>query len=511
MVAVTSSPRRWWALVAIVLSILTIGFDTTILNVALPTLATDLHAGTGEMQWLVDAYVLVFAGLLLPMGALGDRYGRRRLLLIGLALFAGASAVAVFASSAGQVIAARAVMGIGAAILTPITLAVLPVLFEPHERGKAIAITTMGMGLGLPLGPIIGGYLLEHFWWGSIFVINVPVAVIAIIAVALLIPESRAAAPRPADIPGGVLSTAGLVLLVYGTIEAPTRGWTSAPVLGALALGAALLVAFVLVERRRAAPMIDLRLFRRPRFAWGTAAGTIASFALFGLLFILPQFLQSVLGHTALGVGLRLLPLIGGLFVGAPLGERLGHVLTTRVPVAAGLLIGACGLLLGAGTEVGSGYGFVATWLAVTGLGIGLAIAPAMDAVLGELPRDEAGAGTAVTMTLRQVAGALGVALLGSLASAVYTAAAPGLRSVGADVASPVLALSAKAAYVDAMSAVLLVCAGFTLAGAALTAIFLPSASRTAGAGLAAGAGPAAGAGLGAGAGESKDELTGVA
>jgi EmrB/QacA subfamily drug resistance transporter len=497
MVAVTSSPRRWWALVAIVLSILTIGFDTTILNVALPTLATELHAGTGELQWLVDAYVLVFAGLLLPMGALGDRYGRRKLLLVGLALFAGASAVAVFASSAGQVIAARAVMGIGAAILTPITLAVLPVLFEPHERGKAIAVTTMGMGLGLPLGPIIGGYLLEHFWWGSIFLINIPVALIAIIAVGLLIPESRAATPRPADIPGGVLSTSGLVLLVYGTIEAPTRGWTDTLVLSSVGLGAVLLTAFVLVERRRAAPMIDLRLFRRSRFAWGTAAGTIASFALFGLLFILPQFLQSVLGHSALGVGLRLLPLIGGLFVGAPLGERLGHLLTTRVPVAAGLFIGACGLLLGALTDVGTGYGFVATWLVITGLGIGLALAPAMDAVLGELPRDEAGAGTAVTMTLRQVAGALGVALLGSLASAAYTAAAPGLHSVGSDVLSPALAATARAAFVDAMGAVLLVCAGLALVGAALTAVFLPA------------AGPAPGAASGGE--ESVDELTRVA
>ncbi len=473
MATVTSSSRRWWALVAIVLSILTVGFDTTILNVALPTLATELHAGTSDLQWLVDAYVLVFAGLLLPMGALGDRYGRRKLLLIGLALFAGASAVAVFASTAGQVIAARAVMGIGAAILTPISLAVLPVLFEPHERGRAIAVTTMGMGLGLPLGPIIGGYLLEHFWWGSIFLINVPVALIAIIAVALLVPESRAAAPRPADIPGGLLSTAGLVLLVYGTIEAPTRGWTDPLVLGTLALGATLLAAFVLVERRRAAPMIDLRLFRRARFAWGTAAGTTASFALFGLLFILPQFLQSVLGHSALGVGLRLLPLIGGLFVGAPLGGRLGN---TRVAVAAGLFVGACGLLLGAWTlQLGTGYGMVATWLAVTGLGIGLALAPAMDAVLGELPRDEAGAGTAVTMTLRQVAGALGVALLGSLASAVYTAAAPGLHSIAADAAVPALAPAARAAFVDAMSAVLLACAAFALLGAALTAIFLPA------------------------------------
>ena len=205
METVTSSPKRWWALVAIVLCTLTLGFDTTILNVGLPTLATALGAGTSELQWIVDAYILVFAGLLLPMGALGDRYGRKRLLLVGLALFAAASLFAVYAGSAGQVIAARAAMGVGAAILTPLTAATLPVMFPPDERPKAIALLSMGMGLGLPLGPIIGGYLLEHFWWGSIFLVNVPVAAVALLAVATLIPESRAATPKPVDLTGGLL------------------------------------------------------------------------------------------------------------------------------------------------------------------------------------------------------------------------------------------------------------------------------------------------------------------
>jgi EmrB/QacA subfamily drug resistance transporter len=487
METVTSSPKRWWALVAIVLCALTLGFDTTILNVGLPTLATELDAGTSELQWIVDAYVLVFAGLILPMGALGDRYGRKRLLLVGLALFAAASLFAVYAGGPTEVIAARAVMGVGAAILTPLTLATLPVLFAPHERSKAIALMTMGMGIGLPLGPIIGGYLLEHFWWGSIFLINVPVAVIALVAVAALIPESRARNPKPVDVAGGVLSTAGLVLFVYGVIEAPARGWTDPLVLGALVAGVALLGAFAAVERRVASPMIDLRWFGRPRFAWGTATATIVSFALFGLLFVLPQFFQAVRGHDALAVGVRLLPLIAGLFFGAPLSARLTTRLGTKIPVVVGMVIAATALLLGTRTDAGSAYLTIAAWLALAGFGVGLALSPSMDAVLGELPHDEAGSGSAVTMALRQTGGALGVALLGSLLSAVYrdglgdATPAAARESVNAALAvaaragDPALATAARTAYVDAMAAVLLACAGLALVGAVLAAFLLPA------------------------------------
>jgi EmrB/QacA subfamily drug resistance transporter len=426
------------------------------------------------------------------MGSIGDRYGRKRLLVIGLSLFAAASLLATYAGGAGQLVAARAVMGVGAAILTPITLAILPVLFPPEERGKAIAAATMGMGIGIPLGPIIGGYLLGHFWWGSIFLVNLPVAAVALVAVALLVPESKDPTPRRVDLVGGLLSTAGLVLFVYGVIEAPARGWTSGVVVAALGAGLVLLAVFTVWELRTAQPMIDVRLFERARFGWSTMAATIASFALFGLLFVLPQYLQAVRGYDALGVGVRLLPMIVGLFFGAPLGEVVVRWLGTKVPVTLGLVVVAAAFLMGATTSVGSTYPFVAAWLAVAGLGTGLALAPAMDAVLGELPPERAGSGTAVTMTLRQAGGALGVALLGSISAAAYTGrlataglppapakaaedSVSGAMAVAARIGDEALAVSARGAYVHAMAVVLVVCAAVALAGALAVALFLPS------------------------------------
>jgi EmrB/QacA subfamily drug resistance transporter len=484
--------RRWWALGALGLTILTIGFDATILNVALPTLATSLHASTGALQWMVDAYVLVFAGLLLPMGALGDRYGRKRLILVGLVLFGAASVLATYSASTGPLVFARAVMGIGAAVLTPIAAAVLPVIFPPEERAKAISFFAIGMGVGVPLGPIIGGYLLKHFWYGSVFLVNVPVVVVALVAVLLLVPESKDPAPQRVDVVGGLLSTAGLVSFVYGVIEAPSRGWTAPLVLTTLAAGLVLLAVFVVWERRTAYPMIDLALFARPRFLWATLGMTVASFGLFGLLFVLPQYLQAVQGNDALGTGVRLLPMMAGLIVGARASERLGARLGARVPVAAGLLIIAAGLALGAATDLGSGYGFVATWLTVVGAGVGLCLAPAMDAVLGELPPERSGSGTALTMTLRQVGGALGVALLGSISAEAYTNrlhvdglpgpladavrdSIAGAVAVAARLGSPALLADARGAYVHAMAVVLVVCAAIAAVGGVLVAMFLPA------------------------------------
>jgi EmrB/QacA subfamily drug resistance transporter len=486
--------RRWWALAALVLSVLTVSLDATVLNVALPTLATSLHASTGALQWMVDAYILVFAGLLLPAGALGDRYGRKRLLLLGLAFFGAASAAATHAGSTGQLIAARAVMGIGAAVLMPVVVAVLPVIFPPDERAKAVAFGSIGMGLGLPLGPIVGGYLLKHFWWGSVFAINVPVATLAMVAVAILIPESRDPAPRGADVVGAGLSTLGLVTLVYGLIEAPDRGWGDAVVLGATALGLLLLTAFTVWERHTAAPMIDLALFGRRRFLWGTLSMTVASFTLFGLLFVLPQYFQAVRGSDALGTGVRLLPLIGGLVVGARASATVATRVGQRIPISAGLVLIAGGLAVGASTAAGSGYALAAAWLSVVGTGAGLVLAPAMDAVLGELPVERAGAGSAVTMTVRQVGGALGVALLGSVSASAYTdrlvvaglpdsAARIARDSVNAAVAladrlsDPALAASARTAYLHAMDVVLACCAVVALAGAAFVAMFMPARS----------------------------------
>jgi len=479
-----TSNRRWWALAALVLSLLTFGFDATILNVALPILAVALNADTAQLQWMVDAYVLVLAGLLLPAGALGDRFGRKAFLLAGLALFGGASVLASFAGDAGAVIAARALMGVGAAILTPVTAAVIPTLFPREERAKAIAFLAIGLGAGVPLGPIIGGYLLNHFWWGSVFLVNVPVVLLAIVAVAALVPESKDPTPRRIDVVGALLSTTGLVAFVYGVIAAPERGWTSLPVVVATTAGVVLLAAFIAWERRVADPMIDLRLFGRRRFLWGSIAGTVASFGMFGLFFVLPQYLQAVRGIDALGTGVRLLPIMAGLIVGARVSERLVTRFGSRGPIAAGLWLIAAGLGTGALTGADSGYGFVAAWLSVTGLGIGLALAPAMDAVLGELPPERSGSGAALTMALRQVGAALGVALLGSLASAVYTGqldrdavlppeaaeasrdSVAGAVAVATRLGDAALATDARLAFASAMSVVLLACAVAAAAGA---------------------------------------------
>jgi EmrB/QacA subfamily drug resistance transporter len=484
--------RRWWALGALVVCMLTLGLDGTILNVALPTLSTALGASTSGLQWIVDAYILVFAGLLLPMGALGDRIGRRKLLLFGLGFFLIASVGAAYVTDVGALVAARAVMGLGSAILTPVALAILPVIFPPKERARAIAISAAAMGAGVPLGPIVGGWLLDHFWWGSVFLVNVPVAVIGIIAVAAFIPESRDPRSRPADLLGGALSTAGLVAFVYGVIEAPRRGWADPLVLIPIAVGVLLCAGFVIWERRYPYPMINLGWFGRPRFLWGTVAATVGTFALFGLLFTLPQYLQAVMGNDAFGTGVRLLPMMAGLILGAGGSDRIVAAIGTRIPVALGLAVIGGGLGLGATTSVGDGYGFVATWLAIVGFGVGLSLAPAMDAVLGELRVEESGTGMALTMALRQVGAAMGIALLGSVLAGAYTdrldvAGLPeqaaqaakdsvsGAVAVAGQLGDRALAVSAHAAYVHGMDLVLIVCAAIALIGAVLVSTAMPS------------------------------------
>lgn len=490
--------QRWWSLAALTIAVLTIGFDITIMNVALPTMATALSAGTDSLQWIVNSYILLFAGLMLPVGAIADRFGRRRLLLVGLGVFAVASVAAAWAGGTGAVIAARALLGVGAAIIMPSTLATIAALFDPDERGKALSVVVMGMGAGIPLGPIIGGYLLDHFWWGAIFLVNVPVVAAAMLAIVLLLPESRDPAPPRADLAGGVLSTGGLLALVYGLIEAPDRGWGHTIVLTALAGGGALLVAFVRWELRVPHPMIDLGLFRERRFTWGNVNATVASFALFGLLFVVPLYLRFVLGNDAFDTGIRLLPLIGGFVVGVGGGTRVAGRIGHRIPIATGLLLTGAGLAIGALTDVDSGFGFAAAWYAITGLGIGAALSPSMDAVLAVLPPERSGSGTAITMTLRQAGGALGVALLGSLLAQTYTShldvtALPppaaeaahdsiaGAIAVAERTGLPALARDARSAYVDGMSDILLLCSGISLLAAILTIAFMPGRARTTG------------------------------
>ncbi len=482
--------RRWWALGAIVLCVLTIGFDATILNIALPTLAGALHASNSQLQWLVDAYVLVFAGLLLPAGAVGDRFGRKKILMLGLVLFGLASALALFTGDPGQLIVIRALMGVGAAILTPITLAVLPVMFEPHEQGRAITLLTLGTGLGIPLGPLVGGYLLEHFWWGSIFLVNIPVAAVGLVAVALLIPESRDPAARPVDWLGAVLSTVGLVAVVYAIVEVPGRGWHDPVVLAALATGVLVLAVFWGWQRRARYPMVDFALFRERRFLYGSVLATIASFALFGLLFVLPQYLQVVRGNNALGTGVRVLPMMAGLLVGTRIAGVLVNRIGDAVPATVGFVVLAGGLAYGATTQPGTGFGTVAAWLGVIGLGVGIAMPPAMHAVLSSLRKDKAGVGSAMTMTFRQVGGALGVAILGSVLAGAYRdrvpagapAAARDSVAAGVTVASrlgdPALLRAVEGGYLHGMAAVLLVCAALCVAGAVVAALLLPGGRR---------------------------------
>lgn len=491
--------RAWWALGALVLGVVTVGLDITVLNVALPTIGADLGAGTGALQWMVNAYVLVFAGLMLPLAALGDRYGRKRLLLVGLVVFGVASAAAAWAPSSSMVVAARAGIGVGAAIVIPISLATVTTLFpDPAQRAKAISVVIAGTGVGVPLGPIVGGWLLGRFWWGSVFLVNVPVAVLALAAVAVLLPESRDPTPAPADWVGAGLAIAGLVSLAYGVIAAPDRGWADGLVLGALTAGVVLLAGFVRWERRARFPRVELRLFTRRRFLWGTLAAAVAGFALLGLLFVLPPVLQLVRGEDALGTGIQLLPMIGGLVVGAAVGQRLAARAGPRWPVSAGLLLLAAGLGAGAaasGPAGGETAGWLlAGWLAAAGAGVGLALAPATDALLSELPPERAGSGTALAMTIRYVGGAFGVALLGSLLAQSYagrldTSGLPapaamaaedslaGALAVAARLGAPDLAAAARDAFTHGTGLVLAACAAVALAGAALTAAALPSAA----------------------------------
>jgi MFS transporter, DHA2 family, multidrug resistance protein len=505
---VTHSARRWWALIAIAASVLVVGLDLTVLTLALPTMSVSLHANTGDLQWIVDSYSLVLAALILPAGLLGDRYGRKRVLLISLVVFGASSAACAYASSVGELIAFRAVLGIGAAAIFPLALSVLPVLFAPEERQKAVAAIAGATMLSFPIGPIVGGYLLSHFWWGSVFLINVPIVVIALIAVALLMPESRSARRPSIDLSGLVVSGVGLVALTYGFIKAGQDGWSDATALALIAAGVVVLAVLPVVERRVAnrggQPLADLQLFRSAGFRWGTILATLVSFAMFGIFFALPQYFQEVRGADALGSGIRLLPLVGGMLVGMVAGTRLAAPRNggaapagPRSIVTTGYLLMAAGMVLGALTTLGSSTGYVLAWVALSGLGLGLVMPAAMGVALGALSAERSGAGSALLTAMRQVGSTIGVAVLGTVISNSYSsgvagaaahlpaqAAAAVRSSVGSGVAvagklgSSSLADTIRTAFVHGMDLMLWTCGGIAVGCALLAVLFLPRRTR---------------------------------
>ncbi len=510
MDAATAHRRRWGTLGVACLGLTLIGLDNTILNVALPTLVRDLDASDSELQWMVDSYTLIFAGLLLTAGTLGDRFGRRRALTIGMVIFGLSSVWAAWAGSAEMLIVARTVMGIGGAFIMPATLSVIIDVFrDPAERGKAIGIWAAVSGLAIIGGPSLGGWLLNHFWWGSVFLINVPIVLIAILVIPFLVPESRDPSAPRIDFPGMVLSCVGLSALVFAVIEAPARGWTSTVVLGAFGLGVVAMALFLIWERHTDEPMLDLRFFRDARFSASSAVITLAFFALLGSMFFLSQYLQFVLGYDPLGTGVRLLP-FATMAIGAPLSIAITQRIGAKAVVTAGMAIMGGGLTLMAQTGVGDGYMRLGIALGIIGFGMGAVMAPATEAVMASLPPAKAGVGSAVNDTTRQVGGALGVAVLGSLLVSQFTRGLPptiGGEPLPAEVRGGVgqalavagqtggefgrlLAESATTAFVGAMGYTVMVGALVTFAGAMVAAIWLPSKAFTP-VGLAAAFGPA--------------------
>ena len=494
-------PRRWQILGVLILALFGISLDNTILTVALPTLARDLGASVSQLQWMVDAYILVFAGLLLVAGALSDRYGRRLLLLIGLSLFGAGSAVAPFVGNADQLIALRAFMGLGAALAMPSTLSIIATIFTDEERPKAIATWGSVSAIGMIVGPIAGGLLLDRFAWQAVFVVNVPLAIVGIVATMLVVPESRAPGRTPLDPIGAVLSVAGLVTLVYAIIEQPSLGWTDPQILASLGLAVLLIGTFAAWERRVEHPMLNLALFRNRRFSAASLSVTLSFFALNGAMFFLTMYLQQVKGLSALETGIRFIAIALGVGVASSVAAQLTRRYGARIVTAAGLGVVAAGMAMFMTLAVDSSDLQIMGILFVASVGLGLAMTPATDAIMGALPKEKFGVGSAVNDVTREVGGALGVAILGSVFSAGYAGRmGPAVGSLPADVAGlartsfagaaevagqvagsagAALLDAARNAFVGAMGMTSLIGVGFCVLGALVALAFLPDRAMT--------------------------------
>jgi EmrB/QacA subfamily drug resistance transporter len=489
--------RRWKTLAVLSLSLVIIGLDNTILNVALPTLQDEFDASSSKLQWMVDSYLLVFAGLLLVFGTLGDRFGRKLALQAGVSIFGLASLGALIADSADEVIAVRAAMGVGAALIMPATLSVIANLFTGEERGKAIAIWAALAAIGIGLGPLAGGLLLEWFGWSSVFLVNVPFAAVALLLGIRYVPESRDPRPGSFDVLGAAFSTAGFSVLVYAIIEAPERGWSSGPVLGSLAVSLTLLSFFFWWERRVQDPMLDLGFFRSARFSVGTAAVSVAFFALLGGIFALTQYLQFAHGYSAIEAGAIMSPIALGLMIGAGSSSKAVRRLGISRVVAVGLTGLALLLAVTAVWQPETGALTLVAWFFGLALAMGWIMAPATDAVVGAVSAAKSGVASATNTVARMVAGALGVAVIGSLVSSLYSndvkdslgalppqGQAAAEDSIGAanaiaaqlppDAASRLLAASGDA-FTQAMGFGLLLAAAFAAITAIIVLRFLPA------------------------------------
>jgi EmrB/QacA subfamily drug resistance transporter len=496
--------RRWWILSVLCLSVLLVVVDNTIVNVALPTMSRQLLASTQDLQWIVDAYTLVFAGLLLVGGNLGDRIGRRRILQAGLALFALTSVGAALSRTTTELIAARAAMGAAAALIYPATLALLTSTFTvARERATAIGIWSAVSGLAVAIGPVSGGLLLRHFSWSSVFWVNVPVAAITLAAGARLLPESRDSRAGRFDPLGALLSVAGIGLLVWTVIQAPTRGWTSPVTLAAFAGSLVILAGFAFWQVRRPDPMLDVRLFADARFSAAAGAIALAFFGLFGFIFLITQYFQVVRGYDPLRAGVATLPfaVVTGAMSPAAIAamKRIG----TKIVVTGGLALMSAGFVVAAGVTVDSAYwGRIIASMTLMAAGLALTTSPATDAIMGALLPGKAGAGSAVNDTTRELGGTLGVAVVGSVMASVYgTHVLGSMTSLGAPAAAataaqksvvaglavaahlpPALqgsaAQAARQAFTAGLSAGSLVAAAGTAVAAAAALAFLPARAR---------------------------------
>lgn len=494
-------PRRWLGLAVVSMAVFITTLDGLIVNIALPSLSSDLGATNRELQWIVDSYLLVFTGLLLAAGALGDRFGRRRTLIVGLIVFGATSAYAASVDSPGELIVARGLMGIGAALIFPATLAIISAMFtDTTERAGAIGIWSAVSGIGVAAGPITGGWLLERFWWGSVFLVNVPIVIVAVVATLAVVPESRDSEAPTIDLVGFVLSIAAIGALVFSIIEAPEFGWLSPATIGGFLVSTVLLTGFVMWELRHPRPLLPVRIFKNLRFTAASVSVTAAFFALFGFIFLITQYFQIVRGYGPFDAGVRTLPVAFSIAAASVVSPKIVERVGTKRVVAGGLMLMAIGFAWVSRASATTPYFEIVGQMIFLGLGLGSTTAPATESIMGSLSVDKAGIGSAVNDATRELGGTLGVAVIGSVFSSVYVNALregpvvavlpPSAREAAEDSVIAAAQLSGQLgpdgpalfdevsnAFLSGLSVACVVVASVAAAGAVFALIFLPARS----------------------------------